>query len=40
VFLSEPQLAALRGLQADDEFNFAREQNQRLRTATEPTRSQ
>ena len=39
-FLSEPQLAALRGFQADDEFNFAREQNQRLRTTTNPTRSQ
>lgn len=38
-FLSEPQLVALRGLQANDEYNFAREQNQRLRTAAGPARS-
>jgi hypothetical protein len=33
-FLAAPQLAALGGLQAMDEDNFARAQNQRLRTKT------
>jgi hypothetical protein len=31
VFLSPPQVAALRRLQAADEFNYARAQNQKLR---------
>jgi RNA polymerase sigma factor (sigma-70 family) len=33
-FLSPPQLEALRGLQANDEFNYARMQNQKLRERT------
>ena len=35
-FLAASQLVALSGLQAMDEYNFARTQNQRLRTQTAP----
>jgi hypothetical protein len=33
-FLSEPQLAAVKALQAEDEFTYARIQNQQLRNPT------